>query len=615
MLEGLDRIDWDRVQHAYGPAREVPAWLREIAKEPKRGKAFTSFVNAVNHQGAATPAALVCVPFLLEILAAGAGPTAALTELLGDVAAGGDHTNVLAAMDDEREDPHRAALAKAVEEGRERFRDLMKHADANVRAAAALPLAMLPDPDGRTVKVLGAAVASEQKPEPLASYLLALAWLEWRERRRTKGKGRGGVLARLEAAADDDAVAVRVAATVGASWIDPSEARVRTLVSMVAKAPSQGNVPFGHGDLRALAVAEIAAQTIRGGDADAFLNLAIQKKLLGERELYGVVLAAVAPELARPPVEPPLASDFSDAQRRVLARLAKRVVEVSKKAHVPLDAFRARGIIDPVRMFGGAAPGLPLDEIVDGQPLWRHARRVRDGRADLATWRRAIERWSKGDVRKREALAVDCFANGHVLSMPYPDVDDESISEKWRSSAAWGAVLEATLEGLGPKIAAKLAGGSGRAADYAVAPLVRALGGKLDAATKKRVLRVVGSEVLEPSVGRAVLGALPPKTRDALAKACAFDILVENDGGAFRVVLRGAWQWLDLSPALVVRMCGEMARWTEIPEANDDPLREEKLVAEIVHMVGRAPGAAKAAKAALARAKPAGKRVLERIAG
>jgi hypothetical protein len=33
MLENLDQVDWDRLTHAYGPAGEVPGWIRELTSD------------------------------------------------------------------------------------------------------------------------------------------------------------------------------------------------------------------------------------------------------------------------------------------------------------------------------------------------------------------------------------------------------------------------------------------------------------------------------------------------------------------------------------------------------------------------------------------------------
>ena len=606
MLEALDRFDWKSVHHAYGPATDVPGWLRAMAKEGKRGKDFSSFVSAVNHQGSATPAALPAVPFLLELVASGAGPIAELTILLGDLAAAGDHTNVLRFGSEViAAHPDGAALSAAVGAGLAVFRRLVARDSPRARAAATVPLAILGDGDGKSVKALVAAIEGEEKPEPLAAFLLALAWLG-REKRDAK------TVARLDEYAKHKATAVRVAAAIGACWLDASPARTRLLAAMVAKAPSSAAVPFGNGDLRGMAVAELAARSVRDGNVDAFLDLNDELDLVPERELYEVVLAAIAPELAKPPVEPVLATDFDGAQRRVLARLTQRVIARSKNAHVPLDAFDKRGILDPVRVFGGVAAG-PLDEAVDGEPLWRHARRARDGRSEVSRWSAVVKEWVKGDAAKRDALARDCFANGHRLSMPYPYVDDEPIAEEWAKSAAWGAMLAATLEEVGPELLGELAQGTTRTAAYAVAPWVRARGGKPDATARRSVAEILGSEVREPSLGRAVLEALHPTAREALAKRCAFDIFVADSERPPRAYLRGAWHWLDLSPALTTKVCKEIASWDALPEAEEDPKMKESIAAEVTSMLARSPTARAAAKSLVARAKPAGRRILETL--
>lgn len=446
----------------------------------------------------------------------------------------------------------------------------------------------------------------EQKAESLAACLLALAWL-------ARERGGAAALSLLAAHAKHKAAAVRVAAAIGGSWLDGSPARTRALAATVPKAPTAAAVPFGHGDLRGLAVAQIAARSMQGGNADAFLDLNAELDLLPDRELYEVVLAAIVPALAKRPVEPPLASDFSDEQRRVLVRLAEHVaVARSKNEHVPLDAFDARGIMDPVRLLGVGAGG-PLDDLVDGEPLWRHARRARDGRGEVSRWTAIVKRWTQGDAKKCEALAKDCFANGYCLSMPYPYAYDRPIAEQWKENEAWGAVLRATLDGVAPALLGELACGTTRAAAYAVGPWIAALEGKLDASAKKTVLAILSSVVPERSVGRAVLEALAPSAREELADKCAFDVLVANGERPPRVYLRGAWQWLDLSPALTMLACKQVASWSEVPEAAAMPRVEEAIVAEVVRLLGGAKSARSCAKSLLGDAKLAGRRVLEQV--
>ena len=53
MLEGLERIDWERLTHAYGPAGEVPGWIRELTSDDAavRKRAFDVLEGSICHQG------------------------------------------------------------------------------------------------------------------------------------------------------------------------------------------------------------------------------------------------------------------------------------------------------------------------------------------------------------------------------------------------------------------------------------------------------------------------------------------------------------------------------------------------------------------------------------
>jgi tetratricopeptide (TPR) repeat protein len=83
MLEGLDRVDWSKLQHAYGSAEDVPALLRALdsAESKERDGAFHALYGNIFHQGtryAATPHA---IPFLVELVSQPAPKSTA--ELLG----------------------------------------------------------------------------------------------------------------------------------------------------------------------------------------------------------------------------------------------------------------------------------------------------------------------------------------------------------------------------------------------------------------------------------------------------------------------------------------------------------------------------------------------------
>ena len=70
MLEGLERIDWERLTHAYGPAGEVPGWIRELTSDDAavRKRAFDVLEGSICHQGSRYRASAPAVPFLFELL-------------------------------------------------------------------------------------------------------------------------------------------------------------------------------------------------------------------------------------------------------------------------------------------------------------------------------------------------------------------------------------------------------------------------------------------------------------------------------------------------------------------------------------------------------------------
>src|SRR5215467_6891115 len=71
MWDNLLRVDWSRLTHAYGWARDVPCTLRGmIADDEKvRDNAWDTFWGAVNHQGDFYDSTVAAVPFLIEAVA------------------------------------------------------------------------------------------------------------------------------------------------------------------------------------------------------------------------------------------------------------------------------------------------------------------------------------------------------------------------------------------------------------------------------------------------------------------------------------------------------------------------------------------------------------------
>lgn len=71
MLDGLEKVEWSRLHHAYGPAETTPLQLRALLSEDPqmRERAMGGLENTLIHQGTIYDATLHAIPFLLELLA------------------------------------------------------------------------------------------------------------------------------------------------------------------------------------------------------------------------------------------------------------------------------------------------------------------------------------------------------------------------------------------------------------------------------------------------------------------------------------------------------------------------------------------------------------------
>lgn len=184
MLAGIDDIDWAAMNHAYGPAGEVPDLLRGLVSDDPavRERALDAMYGAVHHQGDVYECTLAVVPFLLEAAANPALPgRAAIVSLLASI--GGEYEHD--AFDDEEEldefskalmdrcetpgatlfrNEARLAVAAAVPE----LMELLADAAAEVRTA--VPRALLTCQDGA-----GPVVATLQRRLPAESDTTAKA--------------------------------------------------------------------------------------------------------------------------------------------------------------------------------------------------------------------------------------------------------------------------------------------------------------------------------------------------------------------------------------------------------------------------------------------------------
>jgi hypothetical protein len=74
MLGGIEGVGWGALEHAYGPARDVPEMFRDLVHpddDETRLDGYHQIISALWHQGAIYPATAPAVKFLVEVFASG----------------------------------------------------------------------------------------------------------------------------------------------------------------------------------------------------------------------------------------------------------------------------------------------------------------------------------------------------------------------------------------------------------------------------------------------------------------------------------------------------------------------------------------------------------------
>ncbi|MFI8002441.1 PBS lyase [Streptomyces sp. NPDC086010] len=159
MFAGIDEVDWASMEHAYGPADDVPDLLRGLASaDPaERESALDGMYGAVHHQGDVYACTLACIPFLFELAAEPAirdrGGIVELLTSIGGIDLDETDEDELAELDEDEIEgvANYAMAAAAVSAGSSVFFELVADEDPGVRLAAPLALATL---HGRPVRVL-----------------------------------------------------------------------------------------------------------------------------------------------------------------------------------------------------------------------------------------------------------------------------------------------------------------------------------------------------------------------------------------------------------------------------------------------------------------------------
>lgn len=208
MLRGLDGPAWGALDHAYGPADDIPEVIRAAASSSADAAeaAVDELFGSIFHQGTVYSASVAAVPFIAELAVA---PKVHHRSLL---------VYLLGAMADPAEayGTEVAEVRAAVTAEVPRLLPLLADPDPEVRENAAYLLAHCPDMAEPVVADLRDRLAIEDVPLVRASLLAALGHLD--------PTGCAGL---LSAAVGDSHPAVRAAAALAIASAGPAVARAR----------------------------------------------------------------------------------------------------------------------------------------------------------------------------------------------------------------------------------------------------------------------------------------------------------------------------------------------------------------------------------------------------
>ncbi|MEU5973224.1 PBS lyase [Streptomyces sp. NPDC047315] len=171
MFGGIDEVDWASLEHAYGPAGDVPELLRGLASpDPAvREAALDGMYATVHHQGEVFDSTLACIPFLLELAGDPAvqdrGGVIELLTSIGGIDLDGDDALDLVEDEEFESAANYAMAASAVTAGADVFLAQVGADDRGVRLAVPLALASLHAEPALVLALLRERLKVEQDPE------------------------------------------------------------------------------------------------------------------------------------------------------------------------------------------------------------------------------------------------------------------------------------------------------------------------------------------------------------------------------------------------------------------------------------------------------------------
>lgn len=590
-LPDLDAIDWANLEHAYGPADDVPAMLRGLLDTDEQAGALEDFRAAVVHQGWATLAAPACVPWLAAALDHPAAPLAELIVLLVDLASAGSHEHWLenqTVPPPAREaDEFMAALRSPVLACHGRFVTLLEHRDAMVRSAAALALAGLPEEAAASLGPLRGRARVERKKEPLASVLLALGYL--------------GSSAELPVLTD--ALSRRVAKVVATAGraaqalLDPTglpDDVVMHLLAAAAARHRERGLCWAEGDVSRLAGRVITAALTEHAPPDRIYEVLSTLKPHDEHatRLLDTLVKRAFPAGARVETSSRLQEDQARVVTAVLAR--KHVLT----GHLG-GALRTAGLpgqVRGMRIFLGLEDGGVMDGEVtlpDGgkTPLWRAvARAVQDGEP-----RRILEPIA-AQLSPEEAFGAcrEVVVDRHHWPDIHPGVGRTPLAAAdapvaplnfARMVAALAELLRAHGEAVAPLVEEEAASLLAvKNPHYAQVPLwivTLARVGDLDARWDPLLVKLVKAPPAyrTPFLTGEVLRTLPAERREPIVLASPLlgtstaEMTIDGETySSTHIWAYEGWYYISScpSPAVLETVVEAIVRWAELPDLPRD---------------------------------------------